>query len=98
MCDGVIKLLVRGRSSTNKFWKKWVSIPNYEKFKRNGWVIRKEERTSCCYTIYSDDLSSVINHCESEEHIRKLIAKIGVDNDKIKQEVRYYTIKILEGK
>ena len=92
--EGYIKILQYGR--------KKYGIRRFEQVWVDSYVINKKERVSCCYAKFyqgaRDSTGKIVEHCTSNEHILKLVARYGFESEYLNKEVRYYSGKILEGK
>jgi hypothetical protein len=95
--QGFIQILQKGRKNQiarNRFWRDWI-----DKSERN---ISEREKVSCCYAYFYDEkrntVASMVEHCITDEHILKLVARHGFESEYLLREIRYYTNKILEGK
>jgi hypothetical protein len=92
--EGFIKILKHGRKTNagrKRFRDSW-----YERRTNN---ISKKERATCCYAHYynpvHDNEEKMIQHCTSDEHIEKLVERVGYEDERLINEVRYYAGKIL---
>lgn len=92
--EGFIKLLKHGRKTQagkKRFGQVW--------YERKSNMIAKKERATCCYPLYfnpvHDNEEKMIEHCTSDEHIIKLVKRLGFNDERLLNEVRYYAGKIL---
>jgi len=92
--EGLIKLLKHGRKTQagkGRFGRNW--------YERKSNTISKKERCSCCYAHYynpvHDNEGAMIEHCASDEHILKLVERLGIDDERLLNEISYYMGKIL---
>ena len=92
--EGFIKILKHGRKTREgkkRFGNIW--------YERKSNTISKKERATCCYAHYfnstHDNEEKMIDHCASDEHIMKLVARLGFEDERLINEVRYYSGKIL---
>lgn len=90
--EGFIKILQYGRktrSGKKRFTEKWID--------KNE--IQKKERATCCYAYFTNPVTNIhpemVEHVCGDEHIMKLIARLGWDDEYLLREVRYYSGKIL---
>ena len=90
--EGFLKILCYGRktnSGQRRFIKSWIDMGE----------IRKKERATCCYAFFDNPItnlhSEMVAHVCGDEHIMKLISKLGWEDEYLHREVRYYTGKIL---
>lgn len=92
--EGFIKILRHGRKTLNgkrRFRDSW--------YERKSNTIAKKERASCCYAKYfnpiHDDERDMIEHIAGDEHIMKIVEQLGYEDERLLNEVRYYSGKIL---
>lgn len=90
--EGFLKILQYGRntrSGQKRFMDSWID--------KN--TIKKKERATCCYAHFTNPVTNsqvaMVVHLCSDEHITKIIAKLGWDDEHLIKEVRYYSGKIL---
>jgi hypothetical protein len=92
--EGFIKILKYGRktlSGRKRFRDSW--------YDRKSNTINKKERASCCYAKFfnplHDNSEDIIEHIASDEHILKIVERVGYEDKRLVNEVRYYSGKIL---
>jgi hypothetical protein len=95
--EGFVKILKYGRktlSGRKRFKDIW--------YDQKSNTINKKERASCCYAKFfnplHDSRSDMLEHITSDEHILKIVERLGYEDRRLINEVRYYSGKILNQK
>lgn len=91
---GFLKILMHGRktlSGQKRFRDTWYDITSN--------TIAKKERATCCYAKFFNPLhdgrQDMLEHVVSDEHILKIVERLGFEDKRLISEVRYYSGKIL---